>query len=636
MIVVFLAIGAPLIAAALGLLAGRASPRSAQTIAVGGALVAFAAAVGSMIANIVNGVADSAEYGIAPTGSIPITFSLRLDGLAATVAVVVTGVALAVQVYSVRYMERDSRYPSYAALISLFTSAMLVVVHADDLFVLLVGWEVMGICSYFLIGHHWERADARASGVKAFLVTRLGDVAFLFGIFTIGLGAGSFRIQDVNLIVGTPPFAGTTVTVGTLLLLAGAVGKSAQFPLHVWLPDAMAGPTPVSALIHAATMVAAGVFMIARLYPVFLAAPVTLAVLAVIAAVTMLGAALAALAQDDIKRVLAYSTVSQLAYMMAALAVGSYAAATFHLVTHGAFKALLFLAAGAIIHVAGSNSLAEMGGLRRFMPITFWCMTVGLAALAGLPPFAGFFSKDAVLATAEETARHGGPVAGWAAWLVLVVGLVTVVITAAYATRLYLMAFFGAPSGSVAPHEAPPLMRVPLIVLAVPSALLGFVGLRAGWLASWLGVDVLGLPPGGDSSGRVESPVELGPQLLTSLVSVACGLLGVTVMYLLWRRAPDRDPALALGRALPAVDAGLGGDVAYDRAVVRPVEALARGVVTADRSLLARGVRGAGQLAEWTSTAVRRVQNGDVQRYLMLLLAGAVIALVAAWTGVGR
>src|SRR4029079_3307475 len=324
-------------------------------------------------------------------------------------------------------------YSSYAALVSLITAAMLLVVFADDLFVLLVGWEVMGVCSYFLIGHHWEQEGSRAGAVKAFVTTRLGDVGFLFGIFTIGHVFGTFSIDDI--VTGAAVQNGRlacdacqiaapaqgTITIATLLLLCGVVGKSAQFPLHTWLPDAMAGPTPISALIHAATLVAAGSILVARLYPVFLLAPTTLAVMAVIACVTMLGAALSALAQDDIKRVLAYSTVSQLAYMLGALAVGSATAATFHLLTHAAFKALLFLAAGSVIHAVGTNLMPDMGGLRRAMPVTFATMTLGLAALVGLAPMAGFFSKEAVLGAAEETALHGGPVPSWAGWLGLVV-----------------------------------------------------------------------------------------------------------------------------------------------------------------------------------------------------------------------
>ena len=273
------------------------------------------------------------------------------------------------QIYSTGYLRDDPRYPSYAALVSLFTSAMLLVVYSGDLMVLLVGWEIMGICSYFLVGHYWETPEARAASLKAFLVTKLGDVPFLIGLFALAADAGTFRITG---ILGTVASGGLDhPTLIALLLLAGVAGKSAQFPLHTWLPDAMAGPTPVSALIHAATMVAAGIYFVARLLPVFAASAAALVVLAVMAAVTMVGSALAALAQDDIKRVLAYSTIGQLGYMTGALAVGDRGAAVFHLLSHGAFKALLFLAAGVIIHAAGTNSLAamsRMSGLRDAHP----------------------------------------------------------------------------------------------------------------------------------------------------------------------------------------------------------------------------------------------------------------------------
>jgi NADH-quinone oxidoreductase subunit L len=453
---------APFIAAFLGLLSGRRAPRFIGPIGIGGAAVATVTAVAVALSVPHSGPPVEHTTQLTPTGAIPIILGTRLDGLATTVAVMVCLVALAVQIYSTKYMEGDPRYSSYTAFVSLFTAAMLLVVLSADLIVLLVGWEVMGICSYFLIGHYWERDWAQSAAVKAFVMTKLGDVPFLFGIFVLGVGAGSFKIGDVLDAVA----AGRVehVTVATLLLLGGVVGKSAQFPLQSWLPDAMAGPTPISALIHAATMVAAGMYFVARLYPAFAASQATLTVLALIAAITMIGSAVAAFAQDDIKRVLAYSTISQLAYMGGGLAVGAPEASMFHLLTHGAFKALLFLCAGAVIHAVGTNSLREMGGLRKSMPVTFVTMTIGLAALAGIPPFAGFFSKEAILGAAEhaatsggdEGAFQGGPAVAvfdawpgtWAAWLVFLSALVTVAVTAAYCLRLWLMAF-------IRPHVVP-------------------------------------------------------------------------------------------------------------------------------------------------------------------------------------
>ncbi|MFC7590513.1 NADH-quinone oxidoreductase subunit L [Nonomuraea antimicrobica] len=403
------------------------------------------------------GAPTGQTYGTIVTGGVPISLTLQADALSGVLGVLVTLVALAVQVYSVGYLKGDPRYPSYSAFISLFTSAMLLVIYAGDLLVLYVGWEIMGLCSYLLIGHWWEdRGNSRAA-VKAFLVTRLGDVGFLFGIFVLGMAAGSFRIADV--LAKAPEMSAATLVTATMLLLAGVAGKSAQVPLHTWLPDAMAGPTPISALIHAATMVAAGIFIVARLFPAFVAARPTLDVLAVLAALGMLGAALAALAQDDLKRVLAYSTISQLAYMAGALAAGSGTAAVFHLLTHGAFKALLFLCAGAVIHHVGSNLMSRMGGLRRELPVTFVTMTIGFAALMGIPPVSGFFSKDGVLLAMDHALTAGGLSTGGltdaAALLLYGCALATVAVTGAYATRAWLRTFFGDARAVALPEPHP-------------------------------------------------------------------------------------------------------------------------------------------------------------------------------------
>jgi NADH-quinone oxidoreductase subunit L len=570
-------------------------------------------------------LAERAQHGTVPTGAfssqggdgLSFGFDLRLDGLAALVSLAVGVVAFAVQVYSTAYMRGDPRYSSYAALVSLFTAAMMLVVFADDLMVLLVGWEVMGVCSYFLIGHHWEQEGARASAVKAFVVTRLGDVGFLFGIFVLATAAGSFSITQAL----EADLSERTATIASLLLLCGVVGKSAQFPLHTWLPDAMAGPTPISALIHAATMVAAGIYLVARLYDVFLAAPTTLAVMAVIACVTMLGSALAALGQDDIKRVLAYSTVSQLAYMLAALAVGSAVAAGFHLLTHAAFKALLFLAAGSVIHAVGTNLMPDMGGLRRVMPLTFATMTVGLAALAGVPPLAGFFSKEAVLGAAEETALHAeGPAPAWTGWLVLAVGLATVAVTAAYVARLWLMTFFDRPRSPVAAHEPPAAMTWPLVALAVPSVLLGVVGLREGWLPEWLTVgEVL---PGQET---------LHLSAATAASSVLLAVVGAGAMYARWRRQPAADPTAAL-RPRTAFEQAFFVDDVYDRVFVRPVRSATSGVRWTDDEVVGGAVRGTGAETGRLAALVTRTQGGNVQAYLTGLLAGVLLLVVGVVT----
>ncbi|MER7686120.1 NADH-quinone oxidoreductase subunit L [Streptomyces sp. NPDC097610] len=643
----------PFLGAAAGLLLGRTAPGYVRPLAVLPSLTSLVLAV-LVAVRQGGGQAINAATELTPTGSVPIELALHIDGFAALVAVLVGVVASCVQIYSTGYLRDDPRYPSYAALVSLFTSAMLLVVYSGDLIVLLVGWEVMGICSYFLVGHYWETPEARAASIKAFLVTKLGDVPFLIGLFALGTDAGSFRITTV---LGTVASGGLHhPTLIALLLLAGVAGKSALFPLHTWLPDAMAGPTPVSALIHAATMVAAGIYFVARLLPVFQASSAAMVVLAVMAAVTMAGSALAALAQDDIKRVLAYSTIGQLGYMAGALAVGDRGAAVFHLLSHGAFKALLFLAAGVIIHASGTNSLAVMSrmtGLRSRVPDAYWTMTVALLALAAIPPFSGFFSKEAVLGAAEHVATgHTEHAPGSAGWIVLVAGLVTAVLTAAYATRLWLLAFHG--RGVEAPDHGkePRSMTFVLWVLAVPS--LAF-GLAYGPLPDWF-------------DGR-----DLTPVLTTSVLGTGLALVGGIVTYGAWRHTtalaprvpmgavaahPDAEPARVEAEAI-ASHAPAFGDVAYapDPAdpgrlllgplhrhaavgfhldavynvlFVRPVQAGAALVRFLDREVVDTYVRGAAALPRLLGAAVRRAQTGNVQTYVSALLAGTVVLVVAA------
>jgi NADH-quinone oxidoreductase subunit L len=548
-----------------------------------------------------------ATYGTITTGSVPVSLTLQADSLSALLGVLVTLVALAVQVYSIGYLKDDPRYPSYSAFVSLFTAAMLLVVYAGDLLVLYVGWEIMGLCSYLLIGHWWEDLGNSRAAIKAFLVTRLGDVGFLFGIFVLGIGAGSFRIADV--LAAVPQMSTGTLVTATMLLLAGVAGKSAQVPLHTWLPDAMAGPTPISALIHAATMVAAGIFIVARLFPAFTAARPTMDVLAVMAALGMLGAALAALAQDDLKRVLAYSTVSQLAYMAGGLAAGSDTAAIFHLVTHGAFKALLFLCAGLVIHHVGSNLMSRMGGLRRELPVTFVATTIGFAALMGLPPASGFFSKDALLAAMEGALA--GTLTDAAALLLYGCALATVAVTGAYATRAWLRTFFGerrtvalAEPGPGTAHvidtrEGPRTMLWPVVLLAVPALLLGFA-----------------------TGPHLDLPV--------AATSVALALLGAGVVYVAWRADPMADPARVLGVLRVPCERAFYVDDLYAAVVVRPVLMLSRGVLRTDDTGIDGAVRGSGRAARGLAGALRLVQNGNVQLYVSGLLAGVLLIAVGA------
>lgn len=658
----------PFLGAVAGLLLGRSAPGFVRPLAV------LPTAVAAVLAVLVavgqgGGAPLRAATELTPTGdtALPIQLALNLDGFAVLVAALVGVVATCVQLYSTGYLREDPRYASYAALVSLFTAAMFLVVYSDDLVVLLVGWEVMGICSYFLVGHYWETPAARAASLKAFLVTKLGDVPFLIGIIALASEAGTFKISSIVTRLASD-LSGLQLehpTLIALLLLAGVAGKSAQFPLHTWLPDAMAGPTPVSALIHAATMVAAGVYFVARLLPVFAASAVALVALALMAAVTMAGAALAALAQDDIKRVLAYSTISQLAYMTGALALTDRGAAVFHLLAHGAFKALLFLAAGVVIHAAGTNSLTVMartGGIAKRAPDAYWTMSVALLALAAIPPFAGFFSKEAVLGAAEHAAfghEQGVPVA--AGWIVLVAGLVTALLTAAYAVRLWLLAFRGQPAEAPlavdeekaaehvpqeVPRQAPETaladpeperevnghVREPVVMTAVLWALA---------LPSLvLGLGFLALPDWFDGGS-------LAPTLHTTVLATGVALVGGILTYATWRHTTalaalhpetDADPGLLLlGPLHRHAAAGFHLDAVYATLVVRPVQGAARLVRFLDREVVDGYVGGAGLGSRLLGAAVRRTQTGNVQTYLGALLAGSlVLALVAVLAATGN
>jgi NADH-quinone oxidoreductase subunit L len=472
----------------------------------------------------------------------------------------------------------------------------------------------MGVCSYLLIGHHWELGPARSGAVRAFLMTRLGDVGLLFGFFVLGGAAGTYRISGILEAALAGDISGHQATVASLLMLCGVVGKSAQFPLHSWLPDAMPGPTPISALIHAATMVAAGVFLVARLLPVFALSDVAMTVLALIACVTMLGSALFALAADDLKRVLAWSTVSQLAYMFGALSLGGYGAGVLQLLAHGAFKALLFLAAGSVIHAVGTQRLDGMGGLRTSMPVTFVTMTIGFAALAGVPPFVGFFSKDDILGVAAEQAWHGEHARGW---LVLVVGLVVAGLTAAYSTRAWLMTFFGPRRGEqtgILPHESGWLMLGPLVALAGASTLGGLLVVFPGFL----GVDREDWKP--------------GIALLSLGIVAVSGLLTAAE----WARLHHTDPAVSLGRVRPFLAREASYDALVDRTVVRPVRWLAQ-VTKLNEAEIVDSYADAGDTgSQWGARLVRWTHNGNAQRYLTGVVLGAVaVAVIIGIVGTG-
>ena len=413
-------------------------------------------------------------------GPIDIKVGTHIDGLAVAMLFVVTTIALAVHVFSTNYMADDVRITHYFAALSLFTAGMLVMVTASTTLLLLFGWEAMGLCSFMLIGHWWEKHENSSAALKAFFTTRTGDIGLLVGIAILFFAAGqTFDIATLNEAALTGGISKGVLTVGAIALFCGVIGKSAQFPLHTWLPDAMAGPTPVSALIHAATMVVAGVYLVARVYGVFwegfniAAGGVNLA--AVIGGVTVLIAALLAFVQTDIKRVLAYSTVSQLGYMVMALGVGAWTAGVFHLFTHAMFKGLLFLGSGSVSHAVHTFDMREMGGLRKLMPTTYKTFLVGSVALAGLPPLAGFWSKDEILTGAS----YGYPIMFW-------MGVIGAGMTAAYMTRCVWLTFFGEYRGHGHPHESPPAITFPLIGLAFMAVFAGLlnapgIGLFADW-----------------------------------------------------------------------------------------------------------------------------------------------------------
>ncbi|GGJ98337.1 hypothetical protein GCM10010123_30420 [Pilimelia anulata] len=570
-------------------LAGLLLPQSARRA---GAALGLAGAAGALLLAVALHLLRPEVYHHlrwADFGDLAVGLDVWLEPSTGLFAVAVAAVALAVQAYSVGYLRGDDRYAPYAAQISLFTAAMLIVVVAGDLVLLLVGWEVMGLCSYLLIAHDRRLDAAPGAAVKAFLVTRVGDVGFLLGIALLAVRADSLSLPAIAA-ADLPP---GVLAGASLLILCGVMGKSAQVPLHTWLPDAMAGPTPISALIHAATMVAAGVYVLVRLDAVF-TGPAR-AVLGVLAAVTLLLGALAAAAADDIKRVLAWSTVSQVGYMMGAIALRPVANALFHLLTHAAFKALLFLCAGAVIHAAGTNAMP--GGLRRRMPVTFWCTAIGLGALAGVPPLSGYVSKEMIVAAAGAA---GGPVG----WTFRVAALLGLALTAYYAARLLLRTFAG-PAGPAAAgaHDPGWWMRTPMLLLTVPSALLGLAALD------------------GDARRllRLAAP-HLSADALLPLALTAAGLAAA---WWRWRR----DPAMPGPRAAAA---GFGADAVQRALVVRPTAALARVARAADERGLGGAVAGLGRAVDAAAERVAALHRGPLPRATALALGGLVLAAAAA------
>jgi NADH-quinone oxidoreductase subunit L len=538
---------------------------------------------------------------------------LLWDPLSALMALVVSGVGALIHLYSIGYMKGDPRFGRFFAYMNLFAASMLILVLADGFALLFVGWELVGLCSYLLISFWFEKSSAAAAGKKAFVVNRVGDAGFLVALMLIFAHFGSLHYADVFARAPTVLTTGTATAI-TLLLLAGAVGKSAQFPLYVWLPDAMEGPTPVSALIHAATMVTAGVFMVARTGALFSLAPTSAAVVAVVGIGTALYAATIAVAQHDIKRVLAYSTISQLGYMFAGVGAGAYVAAMFHLTTHAFFKALLFLGAGAVMHaLGGEQDMRRMGGLWRRLPVTAATMVVAWLAISGIPPFAGFWSKDEILGTLF--ARGGAWRAIWA------VGVLTALVTAFYMSRLIYLTFFGEPRWAEGshPHEAPLVMAGPLAALA----LLAFAGgvINTPWrpgLEHFLEPAFTGVPLAQPGSG--------GTQWVLAVVSAAVALAGIVwaaAVYLRGRRPAEEGPVWGLVRRGYLVDEG------YARVFAGGGGAVARfAAETVDQKGVDGLVNGVGVLVRGIGQRLRPLQSGFVRNYGLGVLAG-VVALLA-------
>jgi len=572
-------------------------------------------------------------------GGLSTNVAFQLDPLSSVMILVVTGVGFLIHVYSVGYMAHEKAVARYFVYLNLFTFAMLTLVLADNFLLMFVGWEGVGLCSYLLIGYWYEKKSASDAGKKAFIVNRIGDFGFMLGAFLIFWTFGSLNYTEVFARIPGLKASGLLTeeiaTVITLLLFLGATGKSAQIPLYVWLPDAMEGPTPVSALIHAATMVTAGVYMVARSNALYLLAPTSMLVVAIVGALTAIFSATIGITQNDIKRVLAYSTVSQLGYMFLACGVGAFTAGIFHLMTHAFFKALLFLGSGSVIHaLAGEQDMRNMGGLRKYLPITFTTMFIATLAIAGIPGLSGFFSKDEILWQAYSSPY--GHVALWA------VGTVAAGVTAFYMFRLVFMTFFGDsrmnPQVEKHVHESPYAMTVPLMVLAVLAVVGGWVGVPPvlgeylggipnsfeHWLAPVFGHAAAGAAAAAEGGAHHSAALEFA--LMGGSVAVA--LCGIALAYYLYRVHPNK-PAEIAAKVPGIYDVVLNKyyiDEIYDAAVVNRI---VNGSVwlwqAFDAAFLDGIVNGIAAIVRGAGDGVRRAQTGVVGSYAFSLLLGAVL-----------
>jgi NADH-quinone oxidoreductase subunit L len=598
-----------------GLVGRRLGRGFVSVVGCGLPIVSFAIAL-ACFRELAAGGAPLVEvaYTWAAFGGNPFEIAFQFDRLSAVMTLIVTGVGSLIHVYSIGYMKDDPGYARYFAYLNLFLFFMLLLVLGKSLLVLFTGWEGVGLASYLLIGFWFEDAEKARAGKKAFITNRVGDAGFLLGMFLLYQAVGTLDMPTINAAFasGTPPAVSASL-VGVLLFI-GACGKSAQIPLHVWLPDAMAGPTPVSALIHAATMVTAGVYMTARLSPIYVLAPDASQVIATIGVATAFFAATIAIAQNDIKKVLAYSTISQLGFMFVAIGVGAYGVAIFHLYTHAFFKACLFLGAGSVIHaMSGEQDVRKMGGLARRIPVTFVTFAIATAAIAGIPPLAGFFSKDEILLFALGSARGG------AAWLFAVASL-TALLTAFYMFRLLWLTFFGAPRMDEKTahhvHESPISMTGVLVVLAIGSAVGGFLS-----IPHYL-EPMFALPPLKESMEAMEHTVVY--------FSVAIALVGLAGAWYFFGNLARAEAMRARFRAVyDVLAAKYYVDELYDALLGRPLTWISKHVFLdfGDRAVLDGTLDGLARVARRTAGVLARVQTGQLQLYLTLALAGLVAAL---------
>jgi len=633
----------PFLGAVLLMLFGRKWSRDfvfvVAALAIGAACVVSADACFFQLPDAgAGGLTDVVGTWIA-TGDLHIDLAFRMDGLSGVMCMVITFVGLLIHVFAAGYMADDPDYARFFAYLNLFCGAMLVLVLGDSLPVLFIGWEGVGLCSYLLIGFWYSSNDNADAGKKAFITNRIGDFGFLLGMFLLFQYAGSLSVPDITSAATAtgplmqPLWLGQPVAFwAALFLFVGATGKSAQIPLYVWLPDAMAGPTPVSALIHAATMVTAGVYMIARMHAVYMLVPAAMAIVAVVGAATAMFAAVIGFAQNDFKKVLAYSTVSQLGFMFAGVGTGNFDGGIFHLVTHAFFKAGLFLCAGSVMHaMSGSGDIRIMGGLRKKLPVTHAVFAACWLAICGIVPFSGFFSKDSIIAGAFGTEIYGEHLA-WVGKLVCVMLMVAALGTAFYMTRLYLLVFSGDETRADEKikhhiHESPPIMTVPLAVLAIGATLIGLIGLPGGLVhhpeANLLAHELQPV---------VGAELEVAPSIEWGFMAASLGLAVIGIMVAVaFYRGGYKEPARAFGAKFPGflrlVQDKFRIDELYDRVFIRPIKTFSRGLFTfVDRIIVDKIlVEGTGFVVDIFARLARAVQGGDGQRYMAVFAVGVAV-----------